>query len=59
MSDTDKKKYLIIMLEEKHHPDCPLYKPFESDKTSSGVVSDAYRQGWDNIFGHKLPVGEA
>lgn len=40
-----------------HTPDCPLYRP--AKRASSGATSNAYRNGWETIFGGKRPVGKA
>lgn len=39
-----------------HDEDCPLYRP--AKKASTGAVSNAYRRGWETIFGAKVPIGE-
>ena len=48
-------------LQEKHIPECPFYRGKKSEdgnKVSSGAVSNAYRTGWDTIFG-RVEVGQA
>ena len=58
-----------------HGPTCPVTEAFreitdemvgrageEADATNSGpakFATNAYRQGWDNIFGKKQEVGQA
>ena len=42
----------------EHHPDCPLYRESKEDGPAK-VNSEAYRRGWETIFGKKQPVGEA
>lgn len=53
--ETDTDLYAVI---EHHHPECPHSEEYKKG-ASSGVVSDAYRSGWDNIFGKKQEVGQA
>lgn len=64
MKDEDEKVISIVVLrveldEDGHTPYCPHYKGGDDSKSSSGAVSNAYRTGWDAIFGGKVPVGEA
>lgn len=44
-----------------HAPGCDgeCRQKAAAKKDSSAAVSDAYRQGWDNVFGVKQPVGQA
>lgn len=39
----------------KHAPDCTRTKRDGPAK----VTTDAYRDGWDTIFGKKTPIGQA
>lgn len=63
MSDNSKKPIgLILEVEavEVHHPDCPhSQNGQESGGGPAKVTSDAYRSGWDSVFGSKMPVGQA
>lgn len=57
------KKELVLLVaipldEQGHAPGCPKYDGGDK-KASTGVTSDAYRQGWDTIFGKKTVVGES
>ena len=48
-------------VQEKHIPECPFYrgkKNEDGNKVSSGAVSNAYRSGWDTVFG-RVEVGRA
>lgn len=48
-------------IQEKHIPECPFYrdkKDKDGNKVSSGAVSNAYRTGWDAVFG-RVEVGQA
>lgn len=38
---------------------CPGCGAEPEARTSSGVTTNAYRRGWDGIFGKKTEVGEA
>lgn len=45
-----------------HEEDCPNGKAERAERESKGpstVATDAYRKGWDNVFGIRQPVGEA
>jgi hypothetical protein len=50
---------LMHALQEKHTPECPFYRGKEDTKVSSGAVSNAYRSGWDTVFGGRVEVGQA
>lgn len=41
--------------QDEHIPECPFYK---GKKSSTGATSNAYREGWDVVFG-KVQVGQA
>lgn len=62
MSDDEKKFFEEHLKARKtpHEPSCPVYQAAsaEEKKASSGIVSKAYRDNYDTIFG-KTPVGEA
>lgn len=64
MSNDDKKRdaedeYFEAMMDhakrDEHIPECPFYK---GKKASTGATSNAYREGWDVVFG-KVQVGQA
>lgn len=65
MSNDDSKKndaedqYFEALMDhakqDEHIPECPFYK---GKKSSTGATSDAYRTGWDTVFG-KVQVGQA
>lgn len=42
---------------DEHIPACPFYKD-KKKKASSGAVSNAYRSGWDTVFGG-VKIGQA
>ena len=58
--ETTKVAIVLIPLDSdgkiEHAENCPLY---EKKSASTGVVSNAYRNGWDAIFGKRQPVGSA
>lgn len=54
----------IVLVDVEHHPDCPNAphnrdRDRDRDSGPAKVVDEAYRTGWENIFGQKQPVGEA
>jgi hypothetical protein len=54
MSSKNEAPKLVII------PECPHYEGGGGEKSGpSKAVSNAYRSGWDSVFGQKLPVGEA
>ena len=61
MSEDKKPEFVILILEEmEHSPDCPEHPDYVSrSKGPSAVATDAYRAGWQNIFGRKTVVGKA
>lgn len=46
--------------QDEHIPECPFYKgdKEKSKGASSGAVSNAYRSGWDAVFGG-VQIGKA
>lgn len=52
------KLILLIPVVIEHAPDCPHAEKSEKKGASTGVSTDAYRKGWDTIFG-KQEVGQA
>jgi len=55
-----KKCVAVLPIVVRHHPDCPAAR--RSQAAANGpaqVASDAYRQGWDGMFGAKRVRGEA
>lgn len=54
-----KQKYVIVLIpvdEQGHTPNCPRYGEGEKS-ASTGATSDAYRNGWDAIFGARKSDG--
>jgi hypothetical protein len=59
-NEAPKLVIIPVVVETEHHPECPHYEGGGGEKSGpSKAVSNAYRSGWDSVFGQKLPVGEA
>lgn len=58
MNEKDKTITVLVVVVDEHEPSCPMSKE-NSKHTSSGVATDAYRKGWETIFGNKVTVGES
>ncbi len=42
-----------------HEDDCPNGAAERASKGPSQVATEKYRNGWENVFGIRQPVGEA
>lgn len=61
MSDEASKRVILIpiSIDIEHADDCPANPKNQGKSGPSKVTTDAYRSGWDTIFGGKTTVGDA
>lgn len=56
-------RVILFPVDLLHSKDCPQHPDNKGKRNQSSgpsqVSTEDYRNGWDNVFGNKQPVGQA